>query len=151
MLYSPEGKSFLDVKLKLRFPADDTWIIWDDQKAYSRELRVKDVVVEILQRHAQGIHFREWNAGPNLDMQMRDEGFNIDIDVDWSTGFIHGGNAYNCGTWMDKVSFFWHHDIVNLYVNTKILEKRTVNQRKLVPKDFQEHPVMGHQSKLRAC
>jgi glycogen debranching enzyme len=34
---------------------------------------------------------------------MKDQGFQIDIHVDWKTGLIHGGNEYNCGTWMDKM------------------------------------------------
>ena len=58
---------------------------------------------EILQRHADGIHFREENAGPNLDMQMKNEGFNIDTHVDWETGLTFVGNQHNCGTWMDKM------------------------------------------------
>jgi len=44
---------------------------------------------EALQRHADGIYFRERNAGK--------------AGIDWNTGFVFGGNSYNCGTWMDKM------------------------------------------------
>jgi glycogen debranching enzyme len=27
----------------------------------------------------------------------------VSIHLDRSTGFIHGGSQYNCGTWMDKM------------------------------------------------
>lgn len=100
---APEGLSLLSESVKRRFPKDDTFVPWDDPKAYAYSSSIAEIIQEILQRHADGIHFREYNAGPNLDMQMRDEGFNIDIRVDWSTGFISGGNRYNCGTWMDKM------------------------------------------------
>lgn len=50
----------------------------------------------------QGIEFREWNAGRQIDEHMRDEGFNIRITMDPNTGLIFGGNRFNCGTWMDK-------------------------------------------------
>ncbi|KAI6013923.1 glycoside hydrolase family 13 protein [Pisolithus microcarpus] len=50
-----------------------------------------EIMQEILQRHASGISFREYNAGPNLDQQMKDNGFNIDIYVDWDTGLVFGG------------------------------------------------------------
>ena len=100
---SREGDHILDVPVKRRFPLNDEWVKWNDRSAYSFSSTVAEIVQEILQRHATGIHFREYNAGPNLDMQMNDEGFNIDIDVDWKTGLIHGGNARNCGTWMDKM------------------------------------------------
>ncbi|ODO11295.1 glycogen debranching enzyme [Cryptococcus amylolentus CBS 6273] len=99
---APNGLSILEEKVKRRFPADDTWVAWDSPRAYEWESTVAELVQEILQRHAEGIEFREYNAGPNLDMDMDDRGFDQKIWVDWSNGFIFGGNRYNCGTWMDK-------------------------------------------------
>ncbi|TNJ28796.1 Amylo-alpha-1,6-glucosidase [Giardia muris] len=64
---------------------------------------LKHVILEILTRHLRGISFREWNAGPAIDEQMRYEGFNVDVHVDEATGLIVGGNPSNCGTWMDKM------------------------------------------------
>lgn len=100
---APEGDQILQVPVKRRFPLNDEWVKWSDRQAYGYSSSVAEIIQEIFQRHASGIHFREYNAGPNLDMQMTDDGFNIDIEVDWNTGFIHGGNASNCGTWMDKM------------------------------------------------
>lgn len=99
----PNGISILSETVGRRFPADDTWVAWNDPRAYAYTSTLAEVIQEILQRHASGISFREHNAGPNLDMQMKDAGFKIDIYVDWKTGFIFGGNEYNCGTWMDKM------------------------------------------------
>jgi len=98
-----DGEAILSEKVKRRFPADDEWVPWDDPKAFAYESTVAELIQEILQRHASGIHFREYNAGPAIDDCMKDEGFNIDIDVDWSTGIIFGGNEHNCGTWQDKM------------------------------------------------
>lgn len=100
---APEGDKLLDCKVKRRFPLDDTYIPWDDPKAYSYESSIREIVYEILSRHAAGIKFREEHAGTRIDMQMRDEGFNISVKVDWSNGLIFGGNQWNCGTWMDKM------------------------------------------------
>ncbi|KAJ7070105.1 glycoside hydrolase family 13 protein [Mycena amicta] len=100
---APDGLAILSEPVKRRFPKDDTWVPWNDPAAYAYSTTVAEIIQEILQRHADGIHFREYNAGPNLDMQMKDNGFNIDIYVDWTTGLILGGNKDNCGTWMDKM------------------------------------------------
>ena len=100
----PNGISLLQEKVKRRFlPYDDSHFDCDDSRAYSKESSIEDIIQEALQRHASGISFREANAGPKLDMQMNDEGFNINIKVDWETGIIFGGNQSNCGTWMDKM------------------------------------------------
>ncbi|KAK9771333.1 putative Glycogen debranching enzyme [Seiridium cardinale] len=102
--FAPNGVDFLKRKVKRRFlPYDDTWFPSDDSRAYSKESIIYDVIQEALQRHASGMKFREANAGPSIDSQMRDEGFNIEINVDWSDGIIFGGNQSNCGTWMDKM------------------------------------------------
>ncbi|KAF8308227.1 glycoside hydrolase family 13 protein [Clavulina sp. PMI_390] len=101
--FAPEGLSILEEVVPRRFPKDETWIPWNDKLAYSYTSTVAEIIQEILQKHAEGISFREHNAGPNLDSQMRDEGFNIDVKVDWETGLILGGSAFNCGTWMDKM------------------------------------------------
>ncbi|KAH8891821.1 glycoside hydrolase family 13 protein [Thozetella sp. PMI_491] len=101
---APDGLAILDDKVKRRFlPYDDTWFPSDDERAYSKESSVREVIQEALQRHATGMKFREANAGPGLDMQMSDAGFNIEVKVDWSNGLIFGGNQHNCGTWMDKM------------------------------------------------
>jgi glycogen debranching enzyme len=100
----PNGLSILQEIVPRRFlPYDDTYFDSSDPRAYSKTSTLEDIIQEILQRHASGMSFREANAGPQLDMQMKPEGFQIDIKVDWKTGFIHGGNQHNCGTWMDKM------------------------------------------------
>ncbi|KAI4130739.1 MAG: hypothetical protein LQ338_001575 [Usnochroma carphineum] len=101
---APNGLDLLKDSVDRRFlPYDDTYFDFDDPRAYSQRSTIEEIVQEALQRHATGLSFREANAGPNLDMQMKDEGFNIDIHVDWKTGIIFGGNQSNCGTWMDKM------------------------------------------------
>lgn len=100
----PNGSSLLQDKVPRRFlPYDDTWFPFDDPRAYSESPTILEVIQEVFQRHAQGMSFREYNAGPDLDVQMKPEGFQIDIKVDWETGIIFGGNQDNCGTWQDKM------------------------------------------------
>lgn len=100
----PDGIEILQAKVPRRFlPYDDTYFEYDDPRAYSKESTIEEVIQEAMQRHATGLSFREANAGGALDMQMKSEGFDIDIQVDWETGLIFGGNQNNCGTWMDKM------------------------------------------------
>ncbi|OJD16543.1 glycogen debranching enzyme [Emergomyces pasteurianus Ep9510] len=100
----PDGMSLLDEKVPRRFlPYDDTWFPFDDERAYSQSSTIAEIIQEIFQRHATGLSFREHNAGLELDRMMSTEGFQIDVRVDWQTGFIFGGNRWNCGTWMDKM------------------------------------------------
>lgn len=95
----PDGIQILYERVKRRFPLDDSFVELDDYRAYSYESTILEIIHEIMQRHASGLHFREANAGLGLDTEMTDKGFNIDIYVDWKTGLIFGGSKYNCGTW----------------------------------------------------
>ncbi|ELP93786.1 hypothetical protein EIN_175730 [Entamoeba invadens IP1] len=72
-------------------------------KNKKKEMTVGECMQEILKSHANGIHFRERNAGPQIDAVMTSKGFDIDITFDVETGLISGGNESNCGTWMDKM------------------------------------------------
>ncbi|KAF2474646.1 glycogen debranching enzyme [Lindgomyces ingoldianus] len=100
----PDGLDILQDKVKRRFfPYDDIWFPPNDKRAYSKSSTIEDVIQEALQRHASGMDFREYNAGPDIDSQMKSEGFNLKIWTDWETGIIFGGNQWNCGTWMDKM------------------------------------------------
>lgn len=101
---APNGIELLQAQVPRRFlPYDDTWFPFDDPRAYSKSSTVLEIVQEVFQRHAHGISFREYNAGPHLDVQMKPEGFSIDVKVDWNTGIIFGGSQNNCGTWQDKM------------------------------------------------
>lgn len=101
--YAPDGEKILDERVTRRFPLDDTYVTWEDERAFSYETSIRDILFEILQRHAKGIKYREANAGPNLDRQMTDEGFNVQVHIDWDTGLVNGGSQWNCGTWQDKM------------------------------------------------
>uniref|UniRef100_A0A0K0DRP1 GDE_C domain-containing protein n=1 Tax=Angiostrongylus cantonensis TaxID=6313 RepID=A0A0K0DRP1_ANGCA len=96
--YAPKGQEILKCPVRRIYPKDET-IFGEEEK----EEPLIDVMCEALERHFCGIDFRERNAGPQIDEHMRDEGFNVKAFVDRDTGFIHGGNRWNCGTWMDKM------------------------------------------------
>jgi glycogen debranching enzyme len=69
----------------------------------SENQKLYNIIQEALSAHLHGIKFRERNAGTSIDEHMCSEGFDIEIGVDLETGFVFGGNKYNCGTWMDKM------------------------------------------------
>ncbi|KAJ3123418.1 hypothetical protein HK098_001911 [Nowakowskiella sp. JEL0407] len=128
---APEGFSFLETKVARRFPPlkryregwfmqvpeskDDKFMDWyiepTHPECYKYSSTIAMLCQEILDRHARGIKFREWNAGSGLDHAMRSEGFDIEAGIIWEDnhssglgkGFVYGGNRYNCGTWMDKM------------------------------------------------
>lgn len=89
-----EGHKFLDQKFDLKFKETP------NQKT---NMSIWELIYQIVEKHAQGITFREWNAGTQIDAHMKDDGFNVKIVCDDRTGFCFGGNKDNCGTWMDKM------------------------------------------------
>lgn len=99
----PNGEDILQESFARRFPDGENFVEYTSPEAYSTKVTLEDILIEILEAHANGIHYREWNAGPRLDEQMSDKGFQVDVDLDFNTGFVTGGSVYNCGTWMDKM------------------------------------------------
>ena len=102
---SSEGVEFLNESFELEFFSDDHIEHSKAVKANKPKLTmtISKLIQHILQMHAQGIKFREWNAGIKIDEHMKDQGFEIKIKLDPSTGIIYGGNKFNWGTWMDKM------------------------------------------------
>uniref|UniRef100_A0A0K2SWV7 Glycogen debranching enzyme n=1 Tax=Lepeophtheirus salmonis TaxID=72036 RepID=A0A0K2SWV7_LEPSM len=94
------GPNLLKENVKRLYPNDDSYPECDNDWV---ESPLEDVIQEALQVHFYGLKFRERNAGKKIDEHMRDEGFNNEIGVSKDTGFVFGGNSFNCGTWMDKM------------------------------------------------
>lgn len=97
----PEGSQILYDEVIRIYPTDDS-----EYSTHKKEC-LHDTINEALQRHFSGINFRERNAGHEIDEHMTDEGFNVKSKINWDTGFVEGGNKWNCGTWMDKMGSSW--------------------------------------------
>jgi glycogen debranching enzyme len=95
----PDGHEILSDKISRLYPTHDSPI----QPVGLHEQSLFEVIHEVLLRHIQILTFYERGAGPLLDSDMTDEGFNNQIGIDSKTGFVFGGNQWNCGTWMDKM------------------------------------------------
>ncbi|XP_071341644.1 glycogen debranching enzyme-like isoform X2 [Trachinotus anak] len=95
----PDGVSILKCPVSRMYPNN----VSEPQPAGASDQPLYDLIQEAMQTHMQGIQFRETNAGLQLDPNMTEEGFNVEAGVDQTTGFIYGGNRFNCGTWMDKM------------------------------------------------
>ncbi|EGR29515.1 hypothetical protein IMG5_154030 [Ichthyophthirius multifiliis] len=96
--------AFLKQEINMQFLSDD---MLEDQKLKAehktKKMTIQDIIQEIFTKHAQGIKFREWRAGCEIDSNMETEGFNIALKMEETNGFIFGGNMKNCLTWMDKM------------------------------------------------
>ncbi|KAG7524665.1 glycogen debranching enzyme-like isoform X2 [Solea senegalensis] len=89
----PDGISILNCQVSRIYPNTTSASV---QPLY-------DIIQEAMQSHMQGIQFREINAWPHFDHNMTEQGLNVEAGVDHSTGFVYGGNRFNCGTWMNKM------------------------------------------------
>uniref|UniRef100_A0A8C5B3J3 Glycogen debranching enzyme n=1 Tax=Gadus morhua TaxID=8049 RepID=A0A8C5B3J3_GADMO len=95
----PRGTDILRCPVSRMYPTNTS----QPQPAGAWDQPLHNVVHEALQRHMQGIQFLEHDAGPQTDRNMSSQGFHVEAGVDQDTGFVSGGNRYNCGTWMDKM------------------------------------------------
>jgi glycogen debranching enzyme len=100
---APDGMDILNSLVYRLYPTDEADYPASQNQLHDNRQKLADLVQEALTVHVRGLKFRERNAGKSIDEHMTSEGFNNQIGVDLKTGFVFGGNSYNCGTWMDKL------------------------------------------------
>nr|XP_002130821.1 glycogen debranching enzyme-like [Ciona intestinalis] len=94
-----KGFELLGMPVARIFPEHDS----EPTPVGAKSQPLSDIIQEAMQRHVDGISFRERNAGSGIDSNMSDEGFLVEVGVDKTTGFVFGGSKFNCGTWCDKM------------------------------------------------
>ncbi|KAK0420621.1 hypothetical protein QR680_014798 [Steinernema hermaphroditum] len=94
----PNGHEILNETVVRHYPTDESEFCEDGRKE-----TLAETMLEVIECHFRGIEFRERNAGHAIDEHMKDPGFNVKAYIDKDTGFVFGGNEWNCGTWMDKM------------------------------------------------
>jgi glycogen debranching enzyme len=104
---SPEGNNFLTTEIQFQTPLEQhsPWILkcFPHVNPPFNSLTFAQLIHYIMSSHVFGIQITESNVGGTLDKLMKPEGLHITAYVDKNTGFVYGGNKYNCGTWMDKM------------------------------------------------
>lgn len=98
----PGGIKILQEKVPRLFVDEEPPVSQDKLVQNMQKRSMLTVIIDILEHHLNGVSYREHNAGFGLDRDMHDQGFNVSISVNATTGFIQGGHRLNCGTWMDK-------------------------------------------------
>ncbi|KAK0420623.1 hypothetical protein QR680_014799 [Steinernema hermaphroditum] len=94
----PSGHEIFNETVVRHYPTDESEFCEDGRKE-----TLADTMLEVIECHFRGIEFREMNTGHAIDEHMKDPGFNVKAYIDKDTGFVFGGNEWNCGTWMDKM------------------------------------------------
>ena len=96
--------NFLNEEIELIYTDDNIETHYRKKsRGVKRILSIADIIQDIFASTAKGIVFREYKAGSEIDHDMQGQGFNVTVTLDPLTGFVYGGNEYNCGTWMDKI------------------------------------------------
>ncbi|KAF1745389.1 hypothetical protein MXB_3007 [Myxobolus squamalis] len=92
--------AILSEKVYRIFPKDNSEAKLTDSKPI---FNLSLIIQEIIQKHYDGIDFVERNHDPLIDSCMKEDGFHVVCGIDHNTGYVFGGNRWNCGTWMDKM------------------------------------------------